>query len=533
MADSNKQSKPKAKDPLKRFTDCAYFLRGTCNKPQCGWRHSEAAKVNANKTPPHNCRNWIATPSNCKDLDCKYAHPGANQASKPQTRPNKDGKKDKSRDDSSHNSSPQKHQQKTDGQQQKKQAGQQQHHQLSNSGGNHQQKTPVALPVPVAAALPIAIAGPRLKSAVFWDIENCAIPRGQGAFSVANRIMEALTARLPAEIVSFMAFANAAVMSHEQRLGLHRANVKLLDVPDRKPGAADRVLTEEVDNWCHLVSPPGCVVLVSGDIDYVRKLATLKARGYTIMVLHNAQAREELISVAHVAMKWSDVADSAVAGKKQKSDEKKQKAQQDKPAGAEKAKQPGQHKPAAEKSDRKPQQHSESSSTAKPRGNAPSKPESSPKPSNAKQGAAAKPVKPQNAQEKQKKPKKAPAYKCGSCPSSFRAELSLEQHQEAKRHWSCPVCSKAFQSGTALDSHQTDSDHLQLFCQVCSSGPFLSSKSRDHHRSSLGHWSCPQCDKLFQAEENLMQHQVSMGHFESDSDSDTDSDESSSEESFW
>jgi DNA-directed RNA polymerase subunit RPC12/RpoP len=175
----------------------------------------------------------------------------------------------------------------------------------------------------------------------------------------------------------------------------------------------------------------------------------------------------------------------------------------------------------------------------------PAKPKASPAPASKKTAAAPKNKQQQQQQQKAKpveaKPKKqpkpekkakVPVYKCGSCNSSFGASMSLEQHQEAKKHWSCSVCSRAFNSGDALDQHQTDSDHMQLFCQVCSGGPFKSQKSCDDHKSAIGHWNCPQCDSLFKSEQALTQHQVDLGHYEDDSSNSSSSEsEESSEDS--
>jgi hypothetical protein len=47
-------------------------------------------------------------------------------------------------------------------------------------------------------------------------------------------------------------------------------------------------------------------VLISGDIDFVNILADMRHRmGYTVVVIHNAQAKRELIETATVAHPWT------------------------------------------------------------------------------------------------------------------------------------------------------------------------------------------------------------------------------------
>lgn len=100
-------------------------------------------------------------------------------------------------------------------------------------------------------------------------------------------------------------------------------------MPDPKPGAADRVLVEEVDAWCQMVPAPAVLCLVSGDIDFVRRLITYKGYGYTIVLFHNAQAREELKVTAHHAVPWATVSSSNDQAKEQKRDLKQQKKEKE------------------------------------------------------------------------------------------------------------------------------------------------------------------------------------------------------------
>src|SRR5262249_31659579 len=53
-------------------------------------------------------------------------------------------------------------------------------------------------------------------------------------------------------------------------------------------------------------APPASIVLISGDIDYIQKLADLRyGKGYHITLLHTPNAKEELKKTANAAHEWS------------------------------------------------------------------------------------------------------------------------------------------------------------------------------------------------------------------------------------
>lgn len=82
---------------------------------------------------------------------------------------------------------------------------------------------------------------------------------------------------------------------------------------------------------------------------------------------------------------------------------------------------------------------------------------------------------------------------CSTCGSSFKTADQLQQHMNDTGHgadqWSCKRCDKAFKSEQGLQQHVADTGHAQLGCGVCG--------------------------KVFESDTSLLQHARSTGHGES------------------
>ena len=146
-----------------------------------------------------------------------------------------------------------------------------------------------------------------------WDIENCAVPRGYSAFDVVQLVRQTVGEADGLKERVFKCYCDPVTLSREHRLGLQRANVQVVDVPDRKPGAADRCLQLDLDR----IEGRGkqTVVLISGDIDFVGKLNDLRyQRGFHLVLIHNKHTNKDLRATAHTCYDWA-----ALASKKQES----------------------------------------------------------------------------------------------------------------------------------------------------------------------------------------------------------------------
>ena len=139
----------------------------------------------------------------------------------------------------------------------------------------------------------------------FWDIENVPIPRGQRPFDIIQRIRERLSTGTGLRENSFSCFCNSTTISKENQLSLSHANVRIIQVPDRKPGAVDRQIMLELDRFERNHRPPATLVLISGDIDFIGKLSDLRHQaGFQVIVIHNRPAKNELKATVNSHYPW-------------------------------------------------------------------------------------------------------------------------------------------------------------------------------------------------------------------------------------
>ncbi|CAF3475902.1 unnamed protein product [Rotaria sp. Silwood1] len=139
----------------------------------------------------------------------------------------------------------------------------------------------------------------------FWNIENVPIPKGQKPFDIIQRIRQKLVIEPSLQEAAFSCFCNIYSISQDNQQSLHHANVRIIHVPDRKPGAVDRQIMLELDRFERVHRPPATVVLISGDIDFVGKLSDLRHQaGFQVIVLHNMPAKEELKAIVNAHYSW-------------------------------------------------------------------------------------------------------------------------------------------------------------------------------------------------------------------------------------
>ena len=256
--------------------DCTHFLHRRCRYGDgCKFRHHEGITVDT----PH-CRKWpqCAKPS-CRFQHAKQSSPHLNPSARAETMT------------TSTSSS------------------------LSVTG-----PTPSVTPPPPP---PSVSSSAHQSVSYYWDVENCPIPRRVDAFAVVQSVRQLIGETSACMERSFKAYCDPSTLSSEHRLALHEANVEVMDVPDRKPGAADRKLQLDLDR---MTGGAGgmrghTIVLISGDVDFIQKLNDLRyQQGCTVVLIHNAQAKANLRATAHRAYEWT----TFIAGKKKAKDERKQ-----------------------------------------------------------------------------------------------------------------------------------------------------------------------------------------------------------------
>jgi hypothetical protein len=141
---------------------------------------------------------------------------------------------------------------------------------------------------------------------LFWDLENCALPRGSDAFDLVQLLRKELVTDRGRQEWHFNVYCDTSTLDRKHQVGLHHAGVSLRSVPSTKPGAVDLALLLDLDRFTLAHKPPATIVLISGDIDFVGKLNLLRhQQGYHIILVHNAVAKRELKAAANQVLVWT------------------------------------------------------------------------------------------------------------------------------------------------------------------------------------------------------------------------------------
>jgi hypothetical protein len=162
--------------------------------------------------------------------------------------------------------------------------------------------------LPIKPTPSTIIGGQRTKTvSTFWDLQNVAIPRGQKAFDIVKRLRQRFIVDKGLSEANFTVYCDTQSVPKEHLVGLDNANVCIKYVPSLKQGSADSQIKMDLETFKKQHSSPATIVLISGDIDFVKYLNVLRYTDkHTVIVIHNDQARSELMDTAEFSYPWSD-----------------------------------------------------------------------------------------------------------------------------------------------------------------------------------------------------------------------------------
>lgn len=100
---------------------------------------------------------------------------------------------------------------------------------------------------------------------------------------------------------------NINSIPQQQRVDLHHANLLVQHIESNKIGAVDMQIHKDLQQFIEQHKTPSTVVLISGDIDFIKDLNELryKHRHYTILI-HNPQTKDELLQTANEVIPWEE-----------------------------------------------------------------------------------------------------------------------------------------------------------------------------------------------------------------------------------
>lgn len=144
---------------------------------------------------------------------------------------------------------------------------------------------------------------------VFWDIENCQIPRGRSAVTVVQAIRDKFFDGYREE--EFIVVCDVKKETAQVIQELNDAQVNLIHVGSTCKNAADEKLRQSVRRFADLHCSPAAVILITGDINFAPDICDLRHRKKIhVILLHNDICSESLILCANENHSFSSLVSS-------------------------------------------------------------------------------------------------------------------------------------------------------------------------------------------------------------------------------
>ncbi|KAL0890489.1 hypothetical protein Bca101_014472 [Brassica carinata] len=147
------------------------------------------------------------------------------------------------------------------------------------------------------------------KTSVWWDIENCPVPKGWDAHSIAQKLNTALVNlnyRGPLSIIS--AYGNTDLIPKPVQQALSSTGISLNHVPSGKKDASDKKILVDMFLWVLENPAPANLMLISGDGDFSYALNRLRMLRYNILLAHPLQASSpSLVGSARTSWMWTSL----------------------------------------------------------------------------------------------------------------------------------------------------------------------------------------------------------------------------------
>ncbi|XP_045535658.1 meiosis regulator and mRNA stability factor 1 [Papilio machaon] len=132
---------------------------------------------------------------------------------------------------------------------------------------------------------------------IFWDIENCQVPRGCSAIDVVAAIRaKFLPGRREAEFVVVCDVRKEAANRLQE---LNDSQVNLIHVCGTQKNAADEKLRQCMRRFGELHTAPAALLLISGDINFASDLSDFRHRkNMEVILVHKQNTSSALITCA-------------------------------------------------------------------------------------------------------------------------------------------------------------------------------------------------------------------------------------------
>ncbi|CAN8277380.1 unnamed protein product [Cochlearia groenlandica] len=148
----------------------------------------------------------------------------------------------------------------------------------------------------------------KTKTSVWWDIENCEVPKGWDAHAIAQNIASALLKMGYGGPVSISAYGDTNLIPNDVQKALSSTGVGLNHVPAGVKDASDKKILVDMCLWAADNPAPANFMLISGDRDFSYALHQLRMRRYNILLAQPPHASAPLAAAAKNIWLWTSLA---------------------------------------------------------------------------------------------------------------------------------------------------------------------------------------------------------------------------------
>ncbi|KAG7967092.1 hypothetical protein I3843_08G081300 [Carya illinoinensis] len=145
------------------------------------------------------------------------------------------------------------------------------------------------------------------KTSVWWDIENCQVPKGSDAHAIAQNISSALVKMNYCGPLSISAYGDTNRIPASVQQALSSTGIALNHVPAGVKDASDKKILVDMLFWAVDNPAPANFMLISGDRDFSNALHQLRMRRYNILLAQPQKASAPLIAAAKTVWLWTNL----------------------------------------------------------------------------------------------------------------------------------------------------------------------------------------------------------------------------------
>lgn len=152
------------------------------------------------------------------------------------------------------------------------------------------------------------------KISIWWDIENCHVPKDVDPHYIAQNITAALHRASLNGPIEIQVFGDTMILPHSTQRALSDTGITLNHVPRGNKDAADKAILVAMLLWALDNPPPANILLISGDGDFANALHRLRLKTYSILLAVPAQfVKPALTGAAKKLWFWKDMAKGQLA----------------------------------------------------------------------------------------------------------------------------------------------------------------------------------------------------------------------------